>query len=231
SSEVCASLAKKYSNINFVDFKKNRGLAEVINYCIKNGKGKYIARLNQDDLMLPNRLEEQVNFLENNPEVVVVGSWITLFKNNGEDQVLEYMPDDKSIKKTWYFVGPHADPTTMYRRAVAIKAGYYEQKYWPADDSHFWFKMGYHGKLANIQKPLVRVLWHDDAGSLLYARKMAVNLYKARVDAHNNYVPAPFYLRMYWVMQMLAGLILPPKLVWVIFRLIKRTLPKLVKAK
>ncbi|MEZ6256038.1 MAG: glycosyltransferase [Patescibacteria group bacterium] len=231
SAQICGDLAKKYSNIRFTNFEKNRGLAEVINYCIKNANGKYIARLNQDDIMLPNRLQEQVNFLNNNPSVVVVGSWITLFKHNGEEQILEYMPNDTSIKKTWYFVGPFSDPTTMYRRDTALKIGLYEQKYWPADDSHFWFKMGHAGKLANIQHPLVRVRWHDDAGSLVYARKMAVSLYNARMDAHKHHIPASFHIRMYWVVQMLAGLILPPKFVWVVFRLIKRTLPKLVKAK
>ena len=67
SKELCYKLKKKYKNIRVFSFKKNRGLSNILNYAIRKAKGKYIARLNQDDLVTPTRLSSQVYFLENNP--------------------------------------------------------------------------------------------------------------------------------------------------------------------
>src|SRR5947207_9597268 len=72
SKKICEDLESRYKNISFYSFEKNKGLGNVLNFSLRKAKGKYICRLNQDDLMTPDRLEKQVEFLTKNPEVVVV---------------------------------------------------------------------------------------------------------------------------------------------------------------
>ena len=52
SKFLCEAIDKKYKQVKFYDFKQNKGLGRVLNFAISKAKGKYIARINQDDLML-----------------------------------------------------------------------------------------------------------------------------------------------------------------------------------
>ena len=51
----------------------------------------------------------------------------------------------------WHVVSPFADPSVMYRKQIALKAGGYKQEFWPGDDTHLWIRMGMMGQLANIE--------------------------------------------------------------------------------
>jgi len=186
SKMVCHMLDEKYKNLRFYDFKENQGLGHVLNYALKKAHGKYICRLNQDDRMLPHRMGIQVAFLAKNPDIVAVGSHINHFFENGEMEVLKYLETDREIKEIWHIVGPFSDPSVMYRREIALKVGGYDHSFWPVDDTHLWYRMGMAGKLANIQKPLVEVRWHEKAGSVYFFREMAWQIYRVRRWAHKN---------------------------------------------
>ncbi|MBD3365766.1 glycosyltransferase [candidate division WWE3 bacterium] len=223
SFEVCKALAQNHPNITFHSYKENQGLSNVLNHILNNAKGECIARLNQDDLMRPDRLQKQVDFLEKHSDVVAVGSWIRLFDEFGEEvMVLKFMSTDEKIRKHWLYVGPFSDPTVMYRKSTALSAGGYEQDYWPADDTQFWYKLGAKGKLANLQEVLVDVRWHGEAGSLKYMGKMADSLYKAHRYAHNNVQKGSLVTQAYWVFQLLSNKLLPPRLSWWVYRQLKQ---------
>lgn len=223
SKHICYELEKKYKRtIRFFPMPKNNGLGRVLNFALKIAKGKYIARLNQDDVQLPHRLKTEVEYLEKHKNIVAVGSWNKLFDEKGNTQILQFLPTDEDIKNVWLLVSPFSDPTTMYRKNVAIKVGGYIQSYWPADDTQLWYRMGMAGKLANIQKSLVNVRWHRDAGSVKYFRRMAVVTYRMHRWAHDNVQHAPWYIQAWWVIQFLSGLVLPPQFNWSVYWKIKK---------
>lgn len=224
SKMLCRILEEKYSNLRFFDFEKNQGLGRVLNFALKEARGKYICRLNQDDHMLPYRMARQVDFLEKNHDVVAVGSHITHFFEDGKKEILKYLDNDEKIKETWHLVGPFSDPSVMYRREIAIKVGGYDQSFWPVDDTHMWYKMGMQGKLANIQEPLVEVRWHAKAGSVYYFREMAWQIYRVRRWAHKNVKKGSPAHQIFWIVQLASGMILTPKMNWQIYRYIKRML-------
>jgi glycosyltransferase involved in cell wall biosynthesis len=224
SKTLCRHLSKKYKNIRFYSLKKNRGLGRVLNFAIKKAKGKYICRLNQDDIMLPNRIKTQVNFLEKNPDVVAVGSWIKLFEENGKTQIVKFLETDEQIKKIWLIVSPFADPSVMYRKEIALKVGGYKQEFWPGDDTHLWYRMGKIGKLANIQKPLVKVRYHKGAASIKYFRKLTESTYRMHRWANQYIQPAPIYIQAFWILQFICGMTLPADWNWKIYRIIKKIL-------
>lgn len=222
SKSICLKLQKKYHNIHFYSFSKNKGLARVLNFALKKAKGKYICRLNQDDRMLKHRIATQVKFLEENPDVVAVGSSIRLFDNKGNSQIIHFLKSDQSIKKVWHILSPFSDPSVMYRKNIALKVGRYKQEFWPADDTHLWIRMGTVGKLANIDKPLVEVRYHKQAASVKYFRKLAFATYKMHLWMDKNIQKASFPIHLFWICQLIAGLIFPPDFNWAVYRILKK---------
>jgi glycosyltransferase involved in cell wall biosynthesis len=227
SKKVCHTLEKKYKKVRFYSFPKNKGLGRVLNFALGKARGKYICRINQDDRMLKNRMRTQVNFLEKNPGVVALGSYIKMFRNKSKKyEVIKFLSTDDQIKKVWYIVGPFADPSVMYRKQVALKAGGYVQAMWPADDTHLWYRMGQKGQLANIQKPLVEVRWHKDAASFKYFHKLALSTYKMHLWTNKNIKRAPLPVHLFWLGQLGCGLLLPAEFNWTAYRLIKKGIEK-----
>ncbi len=224
SKELCKSLEKKYSNITFFDFPRNRGLGRVLNFALKKAKGEYICRLNQDDRMLPKRLETQIAYLEKHTDVTAVGSSIKLFTNTGKTQIVRFLDDDREIKKLWYIVSPFADPSVMYRKSVAIDAGGYDQYFWPADDTQLWYRMGMRGKLANIRRPMVEVRWHKNAASVKFFRRLAIKTYQMHRWTHEMIGPAQWYIQLYWIIQLGAGVLFSPEFNWNVYRFMKRAI-------
>ncbi len=224
SKTLCRQLSRKYKNTHFYSFNKNRGLGRVLNFAIKKAKGKYICRINQDDIMLPNRIETQVKFFGKNPEVVAVGSWIKLFEQDGKTQIIKFLKTDEQIKKIWLFISPFADPSVMYRKDAIKKAGLYQQEFWPGDDTHLWYRMGKIGKLANIQEPLVEVRYHRGAASVKYFRKLTLSTYKMHRWAHEYVQQAPIYVQAFWIFQLICGMTLTADFNWKIYRIFKKRL-------
>lgn len=222
SRAICRTLEKKYQRVRFYQFPQNRGLSRVLNFALAKAKGKYICRLNQDDLMLPHRIETEVDYLETHADVAAVGSWIRLFTDDGSKQIIKFLQKDEDIRKLWYIVSPFADPTVMYHKRAAIKAGGYLQAFWPADDTHLWYRIAQYGKLANIQKPLVNVRWHKNAASWKHFRKLAESTLAMHYWTDTYIAKAAWYIHIFWVIQYLASMILPPEFIWDVYRVMKR---------
>lgn len=222
SRHICQKLEKKYANIHFYSFSKNKGLGRVLNFVLKKARGEYICRINQDDLMLRLRITTQVVYLQNHPQVVAVGSSIRLFDSQGKTQIVHFLKTDKQIKKVWHIVSPFSDPSVMYRKSVALKVGGYNQEYWPADDTHLWIRMGLIGTLANIDKPLVEVRYHADAASVKHFRKLAFSTYKMHIWMHEYIKPVSFWTRIFWMIELIAGLLLSPDNNWKAYRILKK---------
>lgn len=222
SKALCRSLAKKYKNIRFYWFKKNKDLPSSLNYAIKKAKGKFIARINQDDIMMPNRLKEQVEFLENNPDYVAVGGDIVLFDENYRLVDKVSLPKtDADIRNQWLLMSPFSDPTVMYRKDAYLKTKGYQKYFWPADDVHMWYQLGKIGKLANLNKILTRVRWHNKAGSIASHKIQVKKTFEVHVWASKNIQKAIIYHWFFWIGQHIAGMLFPPRFNWFIYRRIR----------
>jgi len=222
SKALCLSLAKKYKNIRFYWFKKNKGLPSTLNYAIKKAKGEFIARINQDDIMMPNRLKEQVEFLENNPDYVAVGGDIVLFDENYRLVDKIYFPKtDNDIRNQWLLMSPFSDPTVMYRKDAYLKTKGYQKYFWPADDVHMWYQLGKIGKLANLNKILTRVRWHNKARSITSHKIQIKKTFEVHVWASKNIQKANIYHWFFWIGQLIAGMLFPPRFNWFIYRRIR----------
>lgn len=224
SKKICEVLDTHYKNIRFHSFKKNQGLGRVLNWGLSNANGTYICRINQDDTMTPDRIQKQVSFLTTYKDVVLLGSWLRVADENGDIRINKFLEYDEDIKKSWLYLSPCWDASVMYGKADALAVGGYVQKYWPSDDLHMWYRLGTRGKIANIQEPLVTIKFHTQAASVLHHRTHLVTTYLVHRWAHNHIQKASLLTQLFWVCELMAGYILPARVNWYIYRLIKKYL-------
>lgn len=141
------------SRIRIIKNKEKLGFAASLNVGIGAANGKYIARMDDDDLANPCRFAIQVKYLEEYKDVGIVGSDMLVF---GRDSgVASSFEQDEFIKASTLFGTPFKHPTVMMRKSLLDK---YNLRYDPdyfTEDYELWSRAVYLFKVANIPKPLV----------------------------------------------------------------------------
>ena len=135
------------------------GIVPALNLGLTVANTKYIARLDSDDLMLPNRLENQINFLEDHPDVVAVGGQVLDYENR---KVRFLYPTEHSKINTalYRFTGlPH--PGVTYLLSFVKRVGSYSQKFEHVEDWDLWVRLSRVGKLANLSVPVIYYRSHE----------------------------------------------------------------------
>ena len=223
SRDKCKKYEERYKSVRFFGFTENGGMTRCLNYGIKQAKGKYIARLNQDDILMPRRLEQQVSFLESHPDYVIVGGKIVLFT---EDQktfdIISFPKTDKQIREQWLMLSPYSDPTVMYRKDTWLNTDGYSQYFWPADDVHMWYQLGSLGKMANLPAAMTRVRWHDECGSIKSHRRQMIKTWQVHQWATEFIQKPSLFVQLFWLSQLLAGYFLPPQFNWWVYRNVRK---------
>jgi glycosyltransferase involved in cell wall biosynthesis len=162
--EECLNELNKEGRINLIQFPNNRGLSFVLNdgirFCLENNF-EYIARMDADDISIPDRLEKQFSFLEINPNVDVVGGTIIEFDETGKDTVVGYPATHQECLKFFEKRNPLAHASVMFRYTYFKKAGFYSEKHVGAkkwEDTMLWYS-GFKNNcvFANIKDPIYRV--------------------------------------------------------------------------
>lgn len=146
---------KEDSRIRILSYEKNRGLCYALNTCLKEANGKFIARQDDDDVSRPERLQRQVEFLENHPEYAFVGSIAEVTDDDGVWGI--YTVDEKPTKKSFYWNSPFMHPTILMRKDVIDAVGGYRvsketQRHEDYDMFMRMYAAGYKGY--NIQEKL-----------------------------------------------------------------------------
>lgn len=137
-------------------YHENTGLGEALRLACAEAKGKYIARMDGDDICLPNRLQKQVDFLESHPDYVVVSSAVYYIDKNGVEIGRSYpVTWDVNIRKALKYGSPIAHPASMFKKDAYEKAGGYLPLF-SAQDRVLWTKMKGLGKFKNLSIPLIK---------------------------------------------------------------------------
>jgi len=138
----------------------NRGLIATLNRGLDLARGEYIARMDQDDISLPERLAVQVAFMSANHHVGICGAWIETFDHLTRRTVR--LPTDDSAIRGWLLfesVLPH--PSVIMRREMLLKAGLsYDETILHAEDYDLWVRASRHTALANVADVLLRYRLH-----------------------------------------------------------------------
>lgn len=148
-----------YSSIfKIVTLDKNKGLGKALSIGILKCTNELIARMDSDDICLFNRFEIQLNFLNKNLNVDLVGSNVEEFNNiPGDLKRFRIMPESgDKLKKYSKFRNPLNHPSVMFRKSKVIQAGNYDDDILYFEDYSLFIRMLKNGsKFYNIQSSLL----------------------------------------------------------------------------
>ena len=118
STDKTPQILKSYTDTRLRLFhQNNRGLTRSLNKGIQFSGGEYVARMDADDIALPERLEKQVKFLDEHPEIGVVGSFHCEVSASLQKSIVKKFPtEDSAIRKTLIKENPFSHPTVIMRK-------------------------------------------------------------------------------------------------------------------
>ncbi len=135
----------------------NAGIAAALNAGIAASRGALIARMDADDVALPERLAKQVAFMEAHPEVGLLGTWAVIEDEQGRVVgAHEHPADDALIRWSLLFDTPFVHPTMVIRRALFEQVGGYDGDPGLFEDFNLWSRMIRHTCGANLPEHLLR---------------------------------------------------------------------------
>lgn len=145
-----------YSNVKIYTTKIS-GLNFSLNLGIHHASGKYIARMDADDISYVDRILMQFEFLEKNPEIVVCGSFYDVIDELGRIQTTKLLPTtDAEIRKFLTIGNPICHPSVMYRKEIVSQIGAYMNGQY-AEDYDLWVRLASSPEVrfANLEKSLL----------------------------------------------------------------------------
>lgn len=157
SLDILNEYAQKDPRIRLIKNEKNLGLTRSLNKSIKAATGKYIARMDSDDIADAERLEKQIGFMTKNPDVVLLGTAFHEIDQNGNVLASKAFPlDDNKLKHVLIKLNPFCHASVIIRRSALDMSGFYNEDMPKAQDYDLWFRLANAGKIANLPEPLIK---------------------------------------------------------------------------
>ncbi|MBI2612148.1 glycosyltransferase family 2 protein [Candidatus Gottesmanbacteria bacterium] len=215
SWEIIRSFKKKNPKmIRAISLKKNlnNGGDACANEGFKMAKGKYIARMDADDIAHPKRLERQVLYMEKNKDIILLGTQAYVIDKDGrvignKSEPLEH----EAIVSNYFIFHPIIHPSVMIRRSLLPKRkSLYTIKYNANNDLLTFFKLLRFGRFANLSEKLHYYRIHGKNDSLINPKEKFFNTIRIRLYAWRNlaYKPTPKAI-FYNLAQLMITLLFP----------------------
>lgn len=206
--KIASEYAENDKRIKVIRNETNMRLAYSLNHCLSVAQGEYIARMDDDDVCMPERFEKQVEYLDAHPEMAVVGSTVIVFDENG-DLGVRGLGTEYPIRTLNKLTIPFAHPTIMMRKTVYDLLGGYtvSPETLRAEDLDMWYRFRLE-KLDGyvIQEPLLRYYVPIEA-----YKKRSVKAAKGMVKIKKKYFKPLGVPKRYWflIYKPLVSAILP----------------------
>lgn len=153
----------KYKFIKLIENEKNLGITKSLYNGIKQAKGDYIARMDADDFSVPTRLEIQVNFLEKNQGIDIVGGAVVSFGAKSMFMSPHNGMCDSQIKSELFFTSVLCHPAVMIRKSFLKKYNLnYDYNVNKGQDYEFWERCSIYGRFAILKDVLLYYRIHDE---------------------------------------------------------------------
>jgi glycosyltransferase involved in cell wall biosynthesis len=160
SIDDTARILEKYTKIDNrvkVFRQSNEGMIPALNRGCRLARGHFIARMDADDISLPHRLERQVDFLDQHPDIGILGTWASRIDETGcviGDWCLP--PNSNVLKWTHFFRVCVIHPTVLMRANVLERLGFYRPNATHAEDRDLWFRASKITEFSNLPSILLK---------------------------------------------------------------------------
>lgn len=167
STDHSAQIINTYGDprIRFMANDRNLGVIRTLNKGLDLAQGVYVARMDADDISLPERLERQVGFMDRNPKVGACGTWVETFGDR-PGGVWQFPVASEEIHAHLLFHSVLAHPSVCLRRDAFVGNGLlYDEQYPHAEDFQLWQRASECFPLANLSEVLLKYNFHSDSVS------------------------------------------------------------------
>ncbi|MCG6203338.1 glycosyltransferase [Rhodopseudomonas sp. HC1] len=154
------------------------GLVAALNRGLAQARAPLIARLDADDIALPERLARQRDYMRAHPEVVLLGGWAEIIDEHGMPRGRQMRPDPGHPRETLARKSPFIHPTVMFRADAARRVGGYRAAFEAGEDYDFWLRLAEIGEIAILPELLIR--YREHGGSVTRTRELR-QIYSARL--------------------------------------------------
>lgn len=152
----------------------NLKLIDTLNKGVGLAKGKYIIRMDADDVSLNKRIDKQVLFMEENPEIGVSGTWFESFGK--ERKLTKYSCNPTEVKYKMLFQSHLNHPSTIWRKSLLNSLDLlFDKRYIHAEDYEFFSRISWQSKISNIPEVLLKYRLHDASVSFKHNDVQAAN--------------------------------------------------------
>lgn len=143
--------------IRVINNEQNIGLTRSLNKGLKLAKGKYIARMDADDISTPERLDKQLKYIKKRSDVGLVTSWHEII--DGKKNCISIITGERSFENIYYFLTfgnqfPHS--STLFRKKTVLDLGGYDEKYKRSQDYDLWFRLSRVTRIEMISEVLLK---------------------------------------------------------------------------
>jgi glycosyltransferase involved in cell wall biosynthesis len=164
TSEIADAFARRDGRVHVIRLGRS-GIADALNAGIARARGRFVARMDADDISHPTRLAKQIAYLESNADCVAVGTAIEVIDEAGEFVGTRTYParhTDITRQMINGLANTLAHPTVVTRTEALLSVGGYRRDRVPSEDLDLWIRLSQIGTLANISEHLLRYRRHRD---------------------------------------------------------------------
>ena len=147
----------KDQRIQLINNEQNQGVAKSLNIGLAAATGKYIARMDADDISLPQRFQIQFDFMEQHPDIDICGSWMETFGSKKE--IIKVPLSHEDIRDNTFFSCAIMHPSIVFKHSLNLR---YSSEFPRAEDYDLWCKKINKWKFANIPEVLMLYRIHEN---------------------------------------------------------------------
>lgn len=221
SYNILMLFAEKDKRIKLFRNNENLKIVKTLNAMISKAQGEFIARMDSDDISLPRRIEEQVNFLQKNESIDICGTNIDYIDKNSVFLRKAHFPKkNDSIQSIKFFRTPFCHPTVMFRKSIKSRV-VYKDSFLYAEDYGLWLEILLQSRAANLGQSLLKYRIHDNQISQIHNKIQIDSLIKIYTIYLNDCLSDKqiFDLSTYIVLRQIPS---KKEFLKIIFRIIKK---------
>lgn len=201
SLNIARKFASRDKRVTVIALAENQGVSVARNEGLKRAKGEFVTGMDSDDVMLPDAIKARVKFLNSHPEVdLVFGKIHKVIDKEGnpiENAFFEEIQQFYGRKKEYNFYEkvkklelwiPNANVTSMFRRYLLFREGYYEEDLRYGDDKEFLFRIMRDSNISYLAEPIVFYRLHDSNITIMTDKETGEWVGKPEVISEMRYI-------------------------------------------
>lgn len=186
---LLAAIGAQDERVVVLRSRRPEGIVDALNEGCRAARGSYLARMDADDVSLPNRIELQAGLLDATPDVGIVGGCMTCTNLSGSvSWPALYPPEDAEIRKMLPSANPFGHPTVTMRREAFESCGGYRDVCRHAEDYELWVRLLDRWRGANVSEPVLLYRVHTNQTAFRDWRQHCLSTLAVQASARIRHV-------------------------------------------